>query len=334
MASILSWRRSEIAIDFGTANVRIIHRNDGIVFDEPSLCCFSRQHGLGDLVAAGAEAYAMVDRTPRDLMVRRPLCRGVLQDIDAAKGLLRYALGRLPGGRRLRTARAIVGVPADATQAERSALLTAANDAGIGNVTLVAEPLAAAIGADVPVEEPAGSMIIECGAGTTEVAVFSLGGLCATGSVRIGGATLDRAIADKLHFKHKFLIGDLTAEQLKFDYVALKREANGPPEGTMSARGRCLLTGLPKSMEVAVAELDRVVEKHVDQIVRVVRDVLGRTAPELSQDIHDKGILLTGGGALMPLVSSMIAEATGLEVKTAAQPTQCVAQGLHRMLAG
>src|SRR5690606_34083533 len=125
--------------------------------------------------------------------------------------------------------------------------------------------------------------------------------------------------------KHKFLIGDRTAEQLKLAYVALRRDADGVPEGTMSARGRCLLTGLPKSMDVDVAELDRVVEKHIELIVRVVRDVLGRTEPELSQDIHDKGILLTGGGALMPLVSSMIAEATGLEVKTAAQPTQCVA---------
>lgn len=333
MASILSWRRPEIAIDFGTANVRVIHRNDGVVFDEPSLCCFSRRHGMADLVAAGAEAYAMVDRTPRDLQVRRPLCRGVLQDIDAAKGLLRYALSRTPGGKRLRTTRAIVGVPADATQAERSALLTAADDAGIGGATLVAEPLAAAIGADVPVGEPSGSMIIECGAGTTEVAVFSLGGLCATGSVRIGGATLDRAIADRLHLKHKFLIGDLTAEQLKLDYAAL-RQGLRPPAEALPVRGRCLRTGLPKSMDVDLQELDRVVEKHVDLIVRVVRDVLGRTAPELSHDIHDKGIMLTGGGAMTPLIGPMIAGATGLSVRTAAQPAQCVAQGLHRMLAG
>lgn len=332
MVSIFSWRRPEIAIDFGTANVRVIHRTDGIVFDEPSLCCFSRHDGVADLVAAGAEAYAMIDRTPRHLDVRRPLCRGVLQDIDAAKGLLRYALSRTPGGKRLRTSRAIIGVPADATQAERSALLTAAADAGIGKASLVAEPLAAAIGADLPVSEPSGSMIIECGAGTTEVAVFSLGGICATGSVRIGGASLDRAIADQLHLKHKFLIGDLTAEQLKLDYVALRQEIRRAPEQSISVKGRCLRTGLPKSMDIEVAELDRVVEKHIDLIVRTVREVLGRTAPELSQDIYDQGVLLTGGGAMMSLVGTMIAEATGLRVKTAADPAQCVAQGLHRML--
>ncbi len=332
MVSILSWRRPEIGIDFGTANVRVIHRSDGIVFDEPSLCCFSRQNGVSDLVAAGAQAHAMVDRTPRGLQVKRPLCRGVLQDIDAARALLRFALSRSLGRNHRRSVSALIGVPADATQAERSALLTAANDAGIGKVTLVAEPLVAAIGAALPVEAPAGSMVIECGAGTTEVAVFSLGGICATGSVRIGGSTLDRAIADHLHLNHKFLIGDMRAEQLKLDYVAKREDPGYDPSGVIVVRGRCLRAGLPKSFDVRVSELARIVEKHVEQIVRVVRDVLGRTAPELSRDIHEQGILLTGGGAMMPLVRTMIAEATGLHVVAAEQPAQCVAKGLHRML--
>jgi rod shape-determining protein MreB len=334
VVSILSWRRPEIAVDFGTANVRIIHRSDGIVFDEPSLCCFSRQHGMSDLVAAGAEAHAMVDRTPRNLQVKRPLCRGVLQDIDAARGLLRYALSRALGRKHRRSISALIGVPADSTQAERSAMLTAANDAGIGKVTLVAEPLVAAIGAALPVEAPAGSMLIECGAGTTEVAVFSLGGICASGSVRIGGATLDRAMADHLHLNHKFLIGDLTAEQLKLDYVARREDSECDPSAVIAVRGRCLREGLPKSLDIKVAELDRIVEKHVEQIVGVVRDVLGRTSPELSRDIHGRGVLLTGGGAMMPLVRTMIVDATGLHVETAEQPAQCVAKGLHQMLAG
>lgn len=334
MASILSWKRPEIAIDFGTANVRVIRRDEGIVFDEPSLCCFSRQHGMTGVVAAGAEAHAMLDRTPTNLQIKRPLCRGVLQDIDAAKGLLRYALSRAEGRSRRRAPSVIIGVPADATQAERSAMLTAANDAGLGNVTLVAEPLAAAIGADLPVADPAGSMVIECGAGTTEIAVFSLGGLCETGSVRIGGATLDRAIADQLHLHHKFLIGDLTAEQLKFDYVAKRRDLTCDASDTITVRGRCLLARLPKAIDVEVSELDRVVKKHVEQIVRVVRDVLGRTPPELSEDIHDRGVVLTGGGALMPLMRTMIADASGLHVEIAEHPEQCVANGLHRMLTG
>jgi rod shape-determining protein MreB and related proteins len=314
--------------------MRVIDRSDGIVFDEPSLCCFSRQHGFDDLVAAGAEARAMVDRTPRNLQIKRPLCRGVLQDIDAARELLRFALLRTHGRKHWRSLKAIIGVPADATQAERSAMLTAANDAGIGKVALVTEPLAAAIGAQLPVEEPAGSMVIECGAGTTEVAVFALGGICASGSVRIGGSTLDRAMADHLHLNHKFLIGDLTAEQLKLDYIRKRQGSGGDPSGIITIRGRCLLEGLPKSMDVEVSKLNRIVEKHVDQIVRVVRDVLGRTDPELSRDIHEHGVVLTGGGAVNPLFSTMIAAATGLHIRTAERPAQCVGNGLHRMLAG
>lgn len=333
VASILSWRRPEIAIDFGTANVRVIRRDEGIVFDEPSLCCFSRRDGTMNLVAAGAEAHAMLDRVPAHLKVRRALCRGVLQDIATAKGLLRYALSRTVGAKRLRAPNAIIGVPADATQAERSAMLTAADDAGFGSVTLIAEPLAAAIGADLPVDDPAGSMVIECGAGTTEVAVFSLGGLCETGSVRIGGGTLDQAIADHLHFRHKFLVGELTAERLKLDYVARRLNPDDGQTGAIRVRGRCLKKGLPDTISVPTAELDMVVEKHIAQIVRVVREVLGRTPPELSQDIHDRGIVLTGGGALMPLMRSMIAQATDLPVEAAEQPANCVANGLQRMLA-
>ena len=334
MASILSLKRPEIAIDFGTANVRVIRRDEGIVFDEPSLCCFSREFGVNGLVAAGMEAHAMIDRTPSNLHVTRPLSRGVLQDMEAAKGVLRYAVSRAIGKSRMRAPSAILGVPADATKAERSAMLTAANDAGIGSVKLVVEPLAAAIGADLPVEDPTGSMIIECGAGTTEVAVFALGGICETGAVRIGGATLDQMIADRLHLHHKFLIGDLTAEQLKLEYVARRQAADRDASNVISVKGRCLRRGLPTSIPVEMSELDRIVEKHVEQIIRVVREVLGRTAPELSQDVHDNGVVLTGGGALMPLMSARIAEATGLHVKIADQPARCVANGLHRMLQG
>lgn len=288
--------------------------------------------GDHDLVAAGAQARAMVDRTPAHLQVKRPLGRGVLQDIEAARGLLRYAMSRAGGRRRLRAPRVIIGVPADATQAERNAMLTAANDAGLGEVELVAEPFAAALGANLPVGDPAGSMIIECGAGTTEVAVFSLGGICVSGSVRIGGATLDKAIADQLHMHHKFLIGDLTAEQLKLDY-AVRRQAPARTDGeTIAIRGRSLRSGLPMTMHVPLAEIDLVVDKHIEQIVRVVRDVLGSTTPELSQDIHDRGVVLTGGGAMMPQMSSMIGKATGLQVRIAEQPASCVAKGLHQLL--
>ncbi|RYD62243.1 MAG: rod shape-determining protein, partial [Verrucomicrobiaceae bacterium] len=276
-------------------------------------------------------ANAMVDRTPANLRIQRPLCRGVLQDIDAARSLLRFALSEALGRRGARGRRALIGVPADSTQAERSAMLTAAHDAGLASATLVAEPLAAAMGAGLPVESANGSMLIECGAGTTEVAVFSLGGVCETSTVRIGGSTLDRVIADHLHFRHKFLIGEQTAEQVKLAYVSSRETLGGDVEG-IKARGRCLQTGMPKSVRIKVEELDKVVEKHVLQIVGVVRDVLGRTPPELSRDIWDRGVVLTGGAAHLPLLSTMIAEATGLRVEVAERPERSVASGLHRML--
>lgn len=332
MTSLFSRKRPEIAIDFGTANIRVIRRSEGMVFSEPSLCCFSRIDGVQSFVAAGSQADAMIDRTPASIYVQRPLCRGVLQDIEAAKGVLRYALSQSIGRRLGGGGRALIGVPGDSTQAERSAMLTAAYDAGLARVDLVAEPLAAAVGAGLPVATASGSMLIECGAGTTEVAVFSLGGICETGSVRIGGSTLDRAIADHLHLRHKFLVGEKTAEHLKLAYVADRLSVPGGTENPITAKGRSLQTGMPRTLEVDLKELDRVVEKHMAQIVSLVRDVLSRTPPELSRDIWDRGVILTGGGAIVPLLKTMIVSATGLRVEVAEEPDQCVAKGLHRML--
>jgi len=334
MAFMFSWRRADVAIDFGTANLRVIRLQDGIVFDEPSLCCFTRGGVTTELVAAGSEARPMVDRTPSNLQIRRPMRRGVLQDLDTAREMLRYALDRMPDGRRTRVGRGVFGVPADATAAERAALLTAAQDAGFRSAQLVAEPFAAAIGAELPVNEAVGTMIVECGAGTTEVAVLSLGDICLTRSVRRGGAALDRAISDHLHFRHKFLIGDVTAEAVKQDYVRLRSAAgqDGSTSGTIELKGRSLGSGMPTSIAIPLAELDKVVEKHVSQIVDVVRNVLLATPPELSHDIHERGIVLTGGSAMTPLLQSMIASATGLPVCFAPDPALCVANGLHRML--
>jgi len=332
MGFLLPWKRADVAIDFGTANLRVIRLHDGVVFDEPSLCCFTQGGAAPALIAAGSEAQPMLDRTPAHLRIRRPLRRGVLQDLDTAREMLRYALARMPEGRRFRAIRGMFGVPADATAAERSALLTAAHDAGFRSAQLVAEPFAAAIGAELPVAEPVGTMIVECGAGTTEVAVLSLGGIVLTRSVRRGGAALDRAIADHLHFRHKFLIGDATAEAVKHDYVRARLAADTPADASLYVKGRSLGSGMPMAIAVPLAELDQVVEKHVAQIIDVVRNVLLATPPELSHDIHDRGIVLTGGGALTPLLQSMIAGATGLSVILAPNPAHCVANGLHRML--
>lgn len=326
-------RRPDLAIDFGTANLRVIRRDDGLVFEEPSLCCFADRDNQLSLVAAGAAAAALVDRTPTHLKVRRPLRRGVLQDIDTARQLLRYAVPRALGRKRMGSQRAVIGVPADATKAERSALLTAARDAGLDGVSLVSEPFAAAIGANLPVQEPSGTMIVECGAGTTEVAVLSLGGICLSRSVRVGGASFDRAIADHLHFRHKFLIGELTAERIKREYVDMCLfDPKG--EGQIEVKGRSLSSRVPAKLTLPVSEIDRVAEKHFAQVVAAIRDVLNSMPPELSQDICEHGIALTGGSAVTPRLRSMIEEDTGLPVTVAEDPAHCVAQGLHRILLG
>ena len=203
--------KPDFAIDFGTANTRVVSSSGGVLFDEPSLCCFTGPADRGELVAAGSAVRSMLDRTSGSMRVVRPLNRGVLSDIAAARDYLAYAVRSSVGQRRLRSFRAIIGVPADATNAERSALLTAANDAGLGSVQLLAEPLVAALGADLPIDLPQGTMIVECGAGTTEAAILSLGGICAAASLRGGGDALDVAISDFLHFRPKFLIGASTS---------------------------------------------------------------------------------------------------------------------------
>lgn len=323
--------KPDLAIDFGTANTRIVTAGGGVVFDEPSLCCFAGATDQAELVAVGRAVAAMQDRTSGTLRVVRPLKRGVLSDIPAARDYLAYAVRSSVGQRRLRSFRAIIGVPADATNAERGALLTAAVDAGLGAVELVTEPFAAAWGAGLKVDEPKGAMIVECGAGTTEAVILSLGGICASASVRGGGDALDAAIADHLHFRHKFLIGANTAEAAKREIVAMMC-ASRADGGDVHFRGRSLATGLPGSLTLPASELLPVVDRHVGAITGMIVSLLGTISPELSRDIHDDGIVLTGGSAAIGLIGAAIARATGLAVTAAPDHAHCVAFGLQRAL--
>ena len=286
---------------------------------------------IDNLVATGAAAQVMKDRTTGNLRIVRPLNRGVLSDIAAARHFLAYAVRASVGQRRLRSFRAIIGVPADATKAERGALLTAARDAGLGAVELLSEPLAAAHGAGLQVDHPQGSMIIECGAGTTEAAVLSLGGICAAASRRGGGDALGAAISDHLHFQHRFLIGPTTAGRIKRELVGLQRtEWAGLAE--IQVKGRSLLTGLPQVISLPVQELLPVAARHTDGITKMAVELLACLSPELSRDIHEHGIVLTGGRAAITLVRSALMKATGLNVTVAPNAADCVALGLQRAL--
>lgn len=330
MAAIFPLPRADLAIDFGTANLRVIRRDSGVVFDQPSLCCFARTPTSRDVFAIGLEAKATVDRTPPHLDVKRPLIRGVLQDIETARALLDHAMKRALGTRRLRSPAVMMGVPADATLAERDALIAVARDVGLRRVRLVPEPLAAAAGAELPYDRPGGTMIVECGAGTTEVAVLSLSGLCLSRSVRTGGAALDQAIADHLHAQHKFLVGEQTAERIKLEHVA-RRDDAAAGGATVLAKGLSLTSRRPATIEVALAELDEVVDRHATLFVTAVLDALNATPPELSQDIHDRGIVLTAGAATS-WIRRRVSEASGVRVSIAEAPLHCVARGLQHLL--
>jgi rod shape-determining protein MreB len=322
--------RADIAIDLGTANTRVIARGAGVQFDQPSLCCFADDGVHSKLIAVGDDAARMKDRTSGALRVRQPLARGVLQDIGAARELLDFAVRSSIGRRRFAAPDTIIGVPADATKAECAALHTAAADAGLRKVRLVREPLAAAFGAGLPVSEPTGSLIVECGAGTTEAAVFSLGGFCLTRSARGGGAALDAAIAAYVHKRHQFLIGDLTAERLKRELAELLAPG-GTEQTSVEIKGRSLRNGKPGMLTLSAAEFRPVMTKHAQQIAELVRQVLSETPPQLSHDICGSGIVLTGGSAFA-LIAEAISSETGLRAVITDDREHCVTRGLAAML--
>lgn len=326
------FRPADIAIDLGTANTLVVERGSGVVFDEPSVCCFKAGGAAPELVAAGTEAHRYVGRVAKPLRIVRPLLNGVLSDMAAARELLKFATRAHRRSWRLTRLRALIGVPADATAAERNALLTAAVDAGLSHPELLEEPLLSAIGIGLAVDEPRGRMIVDCGAGTTEVAVISLGRICLSRSVRGGGEALDRALIDHFHLKHRFQIGTSTAERLKLELSsALGR---GDSAQRLEVRGLDSANGLPKTVTVRAGELSPVWDRSTDAVLAAIRAALGETPPELSHDILEDGISLAGGAAMTGLLARRITECTGISAHVAELPLRSVASGLARLLEG
>ncbi len=263
--------------------------------------------------------------------VRRPLARGVLQDIRSASALLEHALKSVGGKRGFRKPRALIGIPADATKAEAGALRTAANDAGIGEVKLISEPFAAAMGTEMPLGSARSSMIIECGAGTTEIAVYSLNGLCKTRSVRQGGLALDAGLADFLHAKYHFLIGGQTAEQLKRELV-LYFDSQSIANDEIVVKGLDLQKGGPAALALSHSELLPVFEKHVAPLVDAAMTVLGEISPDLAADLVADAIVMTGGSACVGMFAHELSQKSGIAVAVADEEALCVSKGLERML--
>ena len=324
--------RADLAVDLGTARTMVVERGSGLVFDEPSLCCFRGYDAVPAFVAAGLQAERYVGRVPKPLKMINPLHNGVVSDMDAARELIRYATRHVRPNRPFARTRALFGVPADASAAEQRALINAAMDAGISDPEILPEPLLAAAGAGLEIDSPRGRMVVDCGAGVVEAVVISLGSLCAAASTRGGGDELTRSIVDHFRTRRRFRIGFAAAEQLKLEVSG--KLATGAMEATVTVGGLAASNGLPKRLEVPLSELAPVWERDLAAIVRMVRQVLHSTPPELSQDILEDGILLTGGGAYTALLARRIEESADVTTRIADQPEKAVANGLAAMLAG
>lgn len=324
------FRGEDIGIDLGTASVLIYVRGKEIVLKEPSVIAVAQDRR--EVKAVGAEAYRMLGRTPGNIIAVRPLKDGVIADYGLTEKMLILFLKKvLSPAARFFKPRVMVGVPSGVTDVERRAVVQAVAEAGASKVYLIEEPLAAAIGAGINVAEPTGSMVVDIGGGSTDIAVISLGGIVRSESLRIAGNEMDQAIIRYIRQRHNLLIGERTAEELK---IQLGRAKVLPEEEKEVAeiRGRDLITGLPKTVEIGMEEVSEALQEPLEKIVQGVKGVLEATPPELISDIIDRGILLTGGGALLRNLDLALQEATGVPVVVAENPIEAVALGTGKAL--
>ena len=317
---------AEIAIDLGTANTVVFVRGQGIVLFEPSVVAIDEVSK--EVLAVGAEARRMIGRTPATISASRPLRHGVIADFEVTERMLRHFIGRTIG-RRLAHPRVVLCVPSGITEVERRAVEDAVRAAGARETSLIEEPLAAAIGADLPVAEPAGSMVVDIGGGTTEVAVISLGGMVVWNSVRVGGYEMDEAIVDHARKTRGLVIGQERAEEVKIE-IGSARELTEEREAEVAGRDR--VTGLLRRVTLHSDEVRTALEAPIARIVDAVRDTLERTPPELAADVVNRGIALVGGGALLRELDERLQAETGVPVRVVESPLTCVAVGAGRSL--
>ena len=323
----------DMAIDLGTANTVVYLRGRGIVLNEPSVVAIETINGQKKVKAVGDDAKLMMGKTPDSIQAIRPLRDGVIADIDVAEQMISHFIRKVHGGksRFMRWPQIVICVPSGSTSVERRAIRDAAQNAGASQVWLIEEPMAAAIGADMPVTEPIGSMVVDIGGGTTEVAVLSLRGLAYTTSVRVGGDKMDEAIVSYVRRNHNLLIGEATAERIKQEVGVAKAPLDGIGL-TIHIKGRDLVNGVPKEIQINQGQIAEALSEPVGTIVEGVRIALENTAPELAADIVDQGIVLTGGGALLTGIDEVLRDETGLPVTIADDPLTCVAIGTGRAL--
>ncbi len=327
MLGLFGMMSNDIGIDLGTASILVYIKGKGVVLKEPSVVAINRD--MDEILAIGEEARLMIGRTPGNIIAVRPLRQGVISDYTMTEKMLKYFIKKAVGSRTLRKPRVAVCIPSGATEVEKRAVVGAAEAAGAREVSIIEEPVAAAIGAGIDILKACGTMIVDIGGGTADIAVISLGGTVVSASIKTAGDDFDEAIVKHMRKKHNLLIGERTAEEIKIDIGAAYRR---PEMLTMEVRGRNLVTGLPKTIVVTSDETLEALQEPAMHIVDAIHSVLERTPPELAADVFDRGILLTGGGALLSGLDALIEEKTGIVTTIADDPLTAVAIGTGRYI--
>lgn len=318
----------ELGIDLGTANILVYLKGKGIVLREPSVVAMNTSNGT--LVAVGEEARLMIGRTPGNIVAIRPMCDGVIADYSTTQKMLEYLITKVCGGKkRILKPTIVIAVPSQVTSVEKRAVVQAAKSAGAKQAFPIEEPWAAAIGAGLPIASPGGNMVVDLGGGTTDIAVISLNGIVLSKSIRIGGNKMDEVIQRHIKNKYSLMIGDRTAEEIKMKIGSAYQLET---ELALEVRGRDLVAGLPKTIEITSDEIREALSEPVSAIIERVKNVLEQTPPELSSDIIERGIMLTGGVAALRGLDKLIARETGIPIHVAEDPLSCVALGCGRAL--
>ena len=317
----------DIGIDLGTASVLVYIRGKGVVLNEPSVVAIDKN--TGRLLKVGAEAQAMLGRTPGNIVAIRPLRDGVISDYDMTERMLKEFIRKVTGGFHLFPPRIMVCVPSGITEVEERAVIDAGRQAGARRVYLIEEPVAAAIGAGIDITKPDGHMVVDIGGGTSDIAVISLSGVVESASIKVAGDQFNEAIVKYMRRKHNILIGERTAEQMKMEIGCVYPKEE---EATIEIKGRCLMTGLPKTITVNSTEMMEAFEEPVERILEAVHNVLERTPPELVADISNNGIVMTGGGSLVDGFDKLITARTGIHTVVAEDAISCVAEGTGKSL--
>jgi rod shape-determining protein MreB len=327
LSDILGWFSSDLAIDLGTATTLVYVRGKGIVLSEPSVVAIDKQ--TNTVLAVGVEAKRMVGRTPGNIVAIRPIKEGVIADFSMTERMLHYFITKAHNRRAFVRPRCIIGVPSRITEVEQRAVRESAEQAGAREVYLIEEPVAAAIGAGLPITEPSGNMVVDIGGGTTDIAVISLGGIVCSESVKVAGDSMDDAILSYIKRRYNLLIGEHMAERVKIEVGSAYPMEQAK---TMMVKGRDMISGIPRTVVVNDSEIREALEDPIHSIVNALRNALENTPPELAGDIIDKGVVITGGGSLLPGLATRFQEETNLPIITVEDPLTSVVYGVGKVL--